>query len=63
MITIIKVFESLVKLNEWEVERFDIQAYHYANNKINGYAGYVTIKGIENNLIIHDDGSFEWKTL
>lgn len=56
--TVMKVFESLVKLNSWNVERFDIQAYNHSG--FSGYAGYAYIKGYSKNLVIHGDGSFEW---
>ena len=56
--TVMKVFESLVKLNSWSVERFDIQAYTHSG--ISGYAGYAYIKGYSKHLVIHGDGSFEW---
>lgn len=59
MSTIIKIMESLVKMNGWEVERFDIQAYHFGNG-IDGYVGYLTIKGEPKTLLIRKGGSFEW---
>lgn len=59
MMTVIEVFKSLVKLNGWEVERFDIQHYKYGEN-IEGYAGWVTIKDEKRQLVIHSNGSFEW---
>lgn len=58
--TVIKVFESLVKMNNWEVERFDIQAYNHGNG-ICGYAGLATIKGFNKVLVVRGDGSFDWK--
>ena len=58
--TVIKVFESLVKMNNWEVERFDIQAYDYGKG-ICGYVGYATIKGFNRVLVVRGDGSFDWK--
>lgn len=59
MDTVIKVFESLVKLNNYEVERFDLQAYDYGNG-IAGYVGIMYIKGMKKTLIIHHNGSFDW---
>lgn len=60
--TVIKVFESLVKMNNWEVERFDIQAYNYGNG-ICGYAGFATIKSLNRVrvLVVRGDGSFDWE--
>lgn len=59
MTTIIRVMESIVKMNGWKVERFDIQAYHMAYG-INEYVGYLTIEGKGQALRIREDGSFEW---
>lgn len=59
MTTIIRIMESLVKINGWKVERFDIQAYH-AGYGFDGYCGYLTVDGIDNQLRIRQDGSFEW---
>lgn len=61
MSTVIRVMESLVKLNDWKVERFDIQAYDYGGG-CEGYVGYLRIEGIDKTLIIRKDGSFEWRT-
>ena len=57
MMTVLKVFESLVKVNGWEIERFDMQHYRHGDN-IEGYAGWVYIKGDTRHLVIHHDGSF-----
>lgn len=57
--TVVKVFESLVKMNKWEVVRFDIQAYNYGKG-IEGYAGWATIQGIKEPLVVRGDGSFEF---
>ena len=59
MKTVLKVMESLVKLNGWTVTRFDMQSYNYGHG-IAGYAGYLDIEEESRRLIIHDDGSFEW---
>ena len=59
MKTILKVMESLVKINGWTVRRFDLQAY-YHGNEIVGYAGFLDIEESSRGLIIHDDGSFVW---
>lgn len=58
--TVIKVFESLVKMTNWEVERFDIQAYDYGKG-ICGYAGMATIRGFNRVLVVRSDGSFDWR--
>ena len=42
MKTILKVLESLVKLNGWTVLRFDLQAYNYGKG-IAEYAGFLDI--------------------
>jgi len=56
--TVMKVFESLVKLNGWNVERFDIQAHNLSG--FSGYAGFAYIKGYSKQLVIRGDGSFGW---
>ena len=55
---IISIFKSIVSLNDWKVERFDIQRIlmHGANN----YVGYITIYGDNKTLVIHSSGIFEW---
>ena len=58
MNTVIKVMESLVKMNKWEVIRFDIQHYEHAHG-IEGYVGYLTI-GNGQEIRIRQDGSFEY---
>lgn len=60
---IINTFKSLVKLNHWDIERFDIQSYSHLNGTITGYVGYVSIKGFKNDLIIRKDGSFEFSDI
>ena len=57
--TIMKVMESLVKMNGWTVERFDIQAFDYGHGCA-GYAGYLYTKENKKHLIIRGDGSFEF---
>lgn len=57
--TIIRVMESLVKMNGWTVERFDIQAFDYGTG-VAGYAGYLDIKENNERLIIRGDGSFSF---
>ena len=59
MNTILKVFESLVKLNAWQIRRFDLQSFDYGHG-IEGFAAYVHIDGEKRTLIIHDNGEFEW---
>lgn len=59
MTTIIRVMESIVKMNGWKVERFDIQAYHMGYG-FDGYVGYLTVEGNDKALRIRQDGSFEW---
>ena len=58
MNTIIKVMESLVKMNNWKVTRFDIQAYDHGHG-ISGYCGYLDTEG-NKRIIIRNDGSFEY---
>lgn len=58
MTTIYRIAESLIKLNNWECQRLDIQHYEMAG--VEGFVGYATIKGFKHNLIIRHDGSFEW---
>lgn len=60
MNTIMNIARSLIIMNHWKVERFDIHHYEYEYG-IAGYTGYLDIK-IENRIeriIIHGDGSFE----
>ena len=59
MNTIIKVMESLVKLNNWTVERFDLHHYD-AGDGFTGYVGYLTIVGNHADIRIREDGSFEF---
>ena len=61
MLTVIEIFKSFCKLNflESDIERFDIQHYSYGDD-IEGYTGYVYLKGFKKHLIIHHNGSFEW---
>ena len=59
MATVIKVMESLVKFNNWKVERFDIQAFNYGHG-IEGYAGYLKVEG-HDMIIVRGDGSFEYR--
>lgn len=54
MKTIINIFNSLTNLYNWEVKRFDIQAF-YNEEQIIGYAGYVFLKDGKE-LTIYDDG-------
>lgn len=58
MKTLINVMNSLVKMNDWKVERFDIQHFNHGYG-IGGYVGYLYILG-KNTLIIREDGSFEF---
>lgn len=57
MKTVMRVMESLVKMNGWTVTRFDLQHFNY--NGIEGYAGYLDTQETER-IVIHDDGSFEY---
>lgn len=59
MHTVIKVMESLVEMNGWKVERFDIQHYKYSGG-IEGYVGYLDVEG-KKTILIRGDGSFEYK--
>ena len=59
METVLKVMESLVKINDWTVIRFDLHSYNYGHG-IEGYAGYLDVEEETKRLIIHSDGSFEW---
>lgn len=59
MKTIIRVMESLVKMNGWTVTRFDIQAYDHGFG-VTGYAGYLDTKENDKRIIIRGDGSFEF---
>lgn len=59
MTTIIRVMESLVKMNGWTVTRFDVQAFNYGKG-IEGYAGYLDTVENEKRIIIRHDGSFEY---
>ena len=56
--TVMRVMESLVKLNGWTVVRFDIQAFDYGYDAT-GYAGYLDIKENDQRFLIRGDGSFE----
>lgn len=56
--TVIRVMESLVKLNGWTVVRFDIQAFDHGHG-ITGYAGYLDIEEDKRRIVIRGDGSFE----
>ena len=58
MKTIINVMNSLVKMNDWKVERFDIQHFNIGYG-IDGYVGYLYILG-KKTLKIREDGSFEF---
>ena len=60
MARVISMFKSLVVLNNWDVERFDIQEFISPCNRKESYIGYVTIKGDERTLIIRPGGTFEW---
>ena len=57
--TVTRVMESLVKLNNWTVKRFDVHYYNYGNG-IEGYSGYLDIKENPKQLVIRGDGSFEF---
>lgn len=59
MSTVIRVMESLVKMNGWTVRRFDIQSFDYGNG-IEGYAGYLDVEELKKRIIIRGDGSFEY---
>lgn len=59
MITVLRVMESLVKINGWTVTRFDLQAFNYGNG-IEGYAGYLDTVENDKRIVIHHDGSFEF---
>ena len=59
MLTIMRIFESLVKANGWEVTRFDLQL-NSAKGIKDWYAGWLWIKGEERKMVIREDGSFEW---
>lgn len=59
MTTIIRIMESLVKMNNWTVTRFDLQAYDYGYG-IDGYAGYLDVVEVEKRIIIRKDGSFDF---
>lgn len=61
MSTVIRVMESLVKFNGWNVERFDIQAFNYGHG-IEGYAGYLKVEG-HDTIVIRGDGSFEYSAV
>ncbi len=54
--TVMRVMESLVKMNGWTVKRFDIQSFNHGG--IEGYAGYLDIAESNQRLIIRGDGSF-----
>ena len=60
MARVISIFKSLVALNNWDVERFDIQKYISPCNSKESYIGYVLIKGEQKTLIIRSGGTFEW---
>ena len=59
MNTVLKVMESLVKMNGWTVTRFDLQAYDYGKG-IEGYAGWLWIEESEKRIVIRNDGSFDY---
>lgn len=59
MTTIIRIMESLVKMNNWTVTRFDLHAYDYGYG-IDGYAGYLDVVEVEKRIIIRKDGSFDF---
>lgn len=58
MNTIITVMKSLVALNGWEVERFDLHSMELRCQSY--YSAYLYIKGIDKRILIRQDGSFEW---
>ena len=58
MNVIINVAKSLCKLNNWKVERLDIQQYSMMDGKFSGYTGYLYVNG--KCLIIRGEGTFEY---
>lgn len=62
MVTVIRVMESLVKMNGWTVRRFDIQSFDYGHG-IEGYAGYLDVEELKKRIIIRGDGSFEYSEM
>lgn len=59
MCTVIEIMKSLVKMNNWKVQRFDLQYYNYGKG-VEGYTGYLDVETIEPTIIIKMNGSFEF---
>ena len=59
MNTIIAVMKSLVDMNEWVVERFDIQRITLPGGAFH-YKAHLYVKSFGAHIIIRQDGSFYW---
>ena len=57
--TVMRVMESLVRMNGWTVKRFDIQAFDNGYG-FTGYAGYLDIAENSQRIVIRGDGSFSF---
>ena len=56
---IMNVMESLVTMNGWTVERFDIQRKEILGSEL--YTGFLTVKETAiNDIMIREDGTFEF---
>ena len=62
MNTIIAVMKSLVDMNEWVVERFDIQRITLPGGAFH-YKAHLYIKFFDAHIIIRQDGSFNWNEM
>ena len=56
--TVMRVMESLVKMNGWTVTRFDIQYYNHGG--FDGYSGWLDIAENSKRIVIRGEGSFEF---
>ena len=57
MDTIIKVMQSLIKLNGWTLERFDLRLNTLGDKEY--YAAYLTVKELSSDIVIREGGSFD----
>ena len=57
MKTIYRIATSLCDMNNWEIDRLDIQRWKLGD--FEGYVGYLYVN--DNVIRIREDGSFEYK--